>query len=632
MEIVHERAKTSSLEPTKIRFSIRFKLLTIISLLIVVSLTSMVFLASNYFSNHSQTLIQEFNLSLSRMIGNQTNSNMIKVKTETNLVSKLILQNYNHYTKLNLANSFFQNNNDFIELSILKKSQGSFKPVFFAKNKKFISQTKDSFLNQVNKDSNDFYNRVLNGSDEVKAGPTQLDFTSMIWGFSLSENSNHIVLVLTTASQLMEAFESTGQSEIFTLFLMNSRGQLIAQSLNKASLNLKKSNLLDIPIVKKALASKIDNQSTQYKYIEKNFLGSYQKIKTGNLTIISTVEATKAFEAVGIIQSQNIKITIIVVLLAFLIIFLYSKSLTIPIIQLVEATKDVEKRNYDFNITVKTNDEIGVLTRSFSRMTKGLAEREKLKQTFGKFVNEKLVAKMLNEELKLGGELRRCTILFSDLRNFTKMSENHNPEDVLSLLNRYFTSMVECVHHTDGVVDKFIGDAIMAHWGALSTTNSDVEAAVESALAMRHALKLFNKIVSRQNIPKVQFGVGINTGEVIAGQIGSEKRLEYTVIGDAVNLASRIEYLNKHFGTDILISHSCYLQVKNIYNLAKTPPVKIKGKINPETVYAVLGRKDNPKCLKTISELRNFIGIEFDMEKANITLKLKNGKKLFEEL
>ena len=192
----------------------------------------------------------------------------------------------------------------------------------------------------------------------------------------------------------------------------------------------------------------------------------------------------------------------------------------------------------------------------------GLEEREKMKDAFGKFVNKEVAEQVLRGELRLGGERKEAAILFSDIRSFTAISERLEPEEVVEFLNEYMTRMVNCVNNTNGVVDKFIGDAIMAIWGAPVSHGNDIENAVNAALMMRHELTIFNQSRGGPRKPVIKIGCGINDGPVLAGQIGSEDRMEYTVIGDAVNLASRIESLTKPFGVDILISQDAYERVK----------------------------------------------------------------------
>jgi len=160
------------------------------------------------------------------------------------------------------------------------------------------------------------------------------------------------------------------------------------------------------------------------------------------------------------------------------------------------------------------------------------------------------------------------------------------------------------------VVDKYIGDAVMAVWGAPVSYGNDTENAINGALMMRAALIEFNKGRGGDKKPIIKIGCGINTGPVLAGQIGSNERMEYTVIGDTVNLASRIEALNKPFGTDILISHDTYLQIKHIFRVEPMQKIKVKGKSEPQQIYAVLGRIDDQNSPRTLEEMRSIVGID----------------------
>ncbi|MCL1864184.1 MAG: adenylate/guanylate cyclase domain-containing protein, partial [Spirochaetes bacterium] len=198
--------------------------------------------------------------------------------------------------------------------------------------------------------------------------------------------------------------------------------------------------------------------------------------------------------------------------------------------------------------------------------------------------------------------------------------------EVVEFLNEYMTLMVKCVNDNKGAVDKFIGDAIMAVWGAPVSHGNDTENAVNSALLMREVLIKFNKERSKAKKPVISIGCGINTGPVLVGQIGSEDRMEYTVIGDTVNFASRIEALNKAFGTDILISADAYNNVKRIFNVEPMKKIKVKGKIDPQQIYAVLGRKNDPNCPENISILRKIVGISPPLSNKDIHIKANELK------
>jgi adenylate cyclase len=357
------------------------------------------------------------------------------------------------------------------------------------------------------------------------------------------------------------------------------------------------------------LKSRIDNGQRRYRDEDGvNRIGSFKKIGIGGMGVISTVSEERAFKSVYRIQRRNILIMIIVLTLAVCIVYFFSKTISGPIVRLFDATKEIERGNFRVDVVPSSGDEIGELTRSFVAMGRGLEEREKLKETFGKFVNKEIAEQVLRGEIRLGGERKTATIFFSDIRSFTSISESLEPEEVVEFLNQYMTRMVQCVNETKGVVDKFIGDAIMAVWGAPMSHGNDAENAVNGALMMRRELKEFNRGRGGDRKPVITIGCGINTGPILAGQIGSEERMEYTVIGDTVNLASRIESLNKPFGTDILISQDTRDIVKDLFLLEPMKQIKVKGKKEPQQIYAVLGRIDDPLTPRNVADLRRMLG------------------------
>ncbi|PKL33750.1 MAG: hypothetical protein CVV45_06310 [Spirochaetae bacterium HGW-Spirochaetae-10] len=214
-------------------------------------------------------------------------------------------------------------------------------------------------------------------------------------------------------------------------------------------------------------------------------------------------------------------------------------------------------------------------------------EKEKVKDTFSRYVTHQVAEKILQEGISMSGERRRATVLFCDIRNFTRMSEHMEPEEVVSFLNEYLTAMVDVIFEYGGTLDKFVGDEIMAVFGAPVSTGRDEENAVLAALRMKEQLRELNERRQKQGHAAIQFGIGIHTGEVVAGNIGSDKRMEYTVIGQAVNIASRIEALNKHLATDILITQETFDAVSSMIRAEKQPPVQVKGVEKPIQTYLV---------------------------------------------
>lgn len=220
-------------------------------------------------------------------------------------------------------------------------------------------------------------------------------------------------------------------------------------------------------------------------------------------------------------------------------------------------------------------------------------EKRFIKSIFGRHASEEVVEDALKRGLKLGGEEREVTVLFADLRNFTSLTERLQPGEVVDLLNNYFAQMVDVIARHGGTVNKFLGDGILAIFGAPVRYDDGAGRAVVTALRMTERLAEFNRQQVAKGKPELDIGIGIGTGNVIVGNIGSIERMEYTAVGDPVNLASRLDELNKQLGTSILVSPSTYQQVvdgglQNV-DFKRLGPVEMKGREQGTWVYEVLG-------------------------------------------
>ena len=216
-------------------------------------------------------------------------------------------------------------------------------------------------------------------------------------------------------------------------------------------------------------------------------------------------------------------------------------------------------------------------------------EKRKVKQLFSRYVARDVFDQLLADpsRARLGGTRRHMTVLFSDMRGFTALTEKGRPEDIVSQLNDYFTRMVKVLFEHQGTLDKFVGDMVMALFGAPLDDEEHAEHAVRAALAMVRALDVLNAEWESFGLPRLDIGIGINTGEMVAGNIGSETIMSYTVIGDAVNLGARLESLNKDYGTRIIISESTRALLKGQYDIRPLGSVTVKGKSQPVAIYEV---------------------------------------------
>ena len=266
-----------------------------------------------------------------------------------------------------------------------------------------------------------------------------------------------------------------------------------------------------------------------------------------------------------------------------------ARNVSRPVQQLAAHTRTVAAGDYSQTIDLHRADELGELALSFNRMTAGLAERDRVRDLLGKVVSPEIASQLLGSDLQLGGEEREVTILFSDIRDFTALSEKMPPAELLALLNRYLDRMSGIIEKHGGVIDKYIGDAIMALFGAPVAAPDAADRALAAAREMDAALTELNRELAAEGRPALAIGIGINTGPVVAGNMGSKTRLNYTVIGDGVNLASRLESLTKDpaYQTRIIISEATLRAVKHRPPVRELGEVRVKGKQEAVRIYAV---------------------------------------------
>ena len=260
-------------------------------------------------------------------------------------------------------------------------------------------------------------------------------------------------------------------------------------------------------------------------------------------------------------------------------------SVATPLREVQGAMREVELGNLDARCPVVTNDEIGAAAEGFNRMVGGLKEREFLKETFGKYVSREVRDEILAGRVSLEGQAREVTILFADLRDFTPWVEASSPREVVRDFNEYFSEMDRAIREHRGLVLQFIGDEIEAAFGAPVAYPAHAEMAVRAALDMRRRLAAWNAERERAGKAPLRHGIGIHTGSVLAGNIGSSERQSYALVGDPVNLASRIQSLNKEFGSDILVSGDTRRRLDGRFELVPLPAVRVKGKSVEVEVY-----------------------------------------------
>jgi len=269
--------------------------------------------------------------------------------------------------------------------------------------------------------------------------------------------------------------------------------------------------------------------------------------------------------------------------------YLLAHRISLSLGALLFCVREIGLGNLNCKAALTTHDEFEELGNEINNMTQGLKERERLKLNFARYVSQHVMEKILKAEstVKLEGERRKITVLFSDIRQFTQLAERLPPEQVVSLLNEYFECMLEVIFHYQGTLDKFLGDGIMVEFGAPLDDQIQEKHAVDTAVTMQKELKKLMLKWEKEKKPQIEMGIGVHTGVAIVGNIGSEQRIEYTAIGDTVNVAARLEQATKLLKKPILISETTYNAVKDQFKSISLGPMILPGRKEAITIYAI---------------------------------------------
>ena len=265
--------------------------------------------------------------------------------------------------------------------------------------------------------------------------------------------------------------------------------------------------------------------------------------------------------------------------------------------QLVVSTRAIEAGTVSEPLSILTRDEVGELALSFNRMVEELRTRERIKDTFGKFVDPRIVTRLIGSGPEQA-ERRTLTIFFSDIKGFSGISEQLTASAVVNLLNSYFGTVAEVIHAHRGFIDKYIGDAVMAFWvSPFSAGDDHASDACLAALAQQEAVVQLRAQLPeitgiRRDPPELAIRMGIATGEAVVGTIGSDSSRSYTVIGDTVNLASRLEGINKLYSTSLILSEETYRMAQRVIEARELDLITVAGKTEPVRIYEAMGRVD----------------------------------------
>ena len=414
---------------------------------------------------------------------------------------------------------------------------------------------------------------------------------------------------LSTQPEMMAATEAAVQG--YAQSIIRSPTELILALDKNGTVAMSTADVAIQPSELPTLQKLISDKSTELTTIR---LGGKDRVAKGSWFdpfgwyLMVTEERGTFYNQVNDITRRSGIILGAAILLAVALMLLFARYLTRPLRTVAGTMRDIiDTNDLSKRVAVEYHDEIGGLAQTFNLMVgeldraygqiKGFAfkavlaqkREQKIRNIFQKYVPKDVIERFFqNPEGMLVGENRNLSILFSDIRSFTTISERMAPDELVNSLNRYFQAMVEIImDRHKGIVDKYIGDAIMAVFGAPVKHEDDALASVLAGLEMREALDAFNQRQKAGGFPEFHTGVGINFGEVTVGNIGTEKKMDYTVIGDNVNLASRLEGLTKQYHQGIIISESLHDRVKDKVPCRLLDLVTVKGKTKGVKIYGV---------------------------------------------
>jgi adenylate cyclase len=603
-----------------IRYPIGFKLVAIISILILFSLSLITSLVSVMVSSDVRITAEDNNLSVNSRSAAEAENNLNMIRSNTLVLLEMLSVTGNSQAGTSAALSrqaavlFFERNQD---VAAIVTASGSSLSTLLINDRFFLSNETDASLVESFLASNAAaVERAAMGETIILNGVPGFGIPLLVLFYPWEGGGyREAAAVFFSSESLSETFETGTNSS----FMINGDGDVLVHP--EYDIVRAGANFGNQEFIRSMRENAGESRQSLYTGEDgRRYFGAFTELSLAGAAVITNIEYDMVFEGIAATTRRNIYLTIAVLLAAVIFIRLFSKTISKPLKILTGAAEQIEGGQFGLTLKPRTKDEIGALTVSFDRMSKALG-------VFGRFTNREIAVRAMRGEIKPGGLPKNATIFFSDIRSFTEKSENFTKEfgedasdRIVYWLNEYFTRMVDCVEKTGGVVDKFIGDAVMAHWGTAYTTGSPAEDAVncvKAALMMRYALVEMNR--NRKDgdpgNPPIRIGCGINSGIVTAGQIGSEQRMEYTVIGDPVNLASRTEALNKPLGTDILITENTWELVGDHFVTEEMPSVTVKGKEKPVRFFAIIRLKDkNPEAEgeepATLDELRKLLGIK----------------------
>ena len=612
--------KKSSLQlgsVSQVKFPIGVKLAIIIGFIVLISLGTVTVLDSHFTGEDVKITAENSNLSVNARSASTVEdklstirSNVFQLLDLTNVVSGGRTAALSRQAEA----FFFERNQDIASICILSEDSLSKRnptDVNIVNAKFFISnETEPSVISDFLTSAKNEISRSCRGETIAMNASPFFQIPVMALLFPYTENGREQTCVILFSIEAIS--DMLGSDSVNTTFMINDSDELLSHPETDRILrgeSLKNDEL--VLLMRKNNQNNDDSRQVSYKAKNENgksvnFYGAYKKLSFADIAVLTQVPLDSILEGVRTTRRNNIYLMGIVFFLSIIFVLIFSKlAISRHLRKLTLAAEEVKNGNFDTDIFMELNskrsDEIGVLNQS-------MKDEGEFLNLFSKFTNRGVAKSIARKEIDFDPHLKDITIFFSDIRGFTAISDgfknrfaNDSPREIIGFLNDYMSRMVNCITLSGGNVDKFEGDAIMAVWGILRDDSLDFEKlsdtdpskkelklkhythvmedalnAIRGTIAMRYALMQYNKDAEAftkahmgeeraKYKPHIKIGCGLNTGRATCGIMGSEDKMEYTAIGDAVNFASRTESSNKPCGTDILITEDTYRLLRHRY-------------------------------------------------------------------
>ncbi|MEK6628724.1 MAG: adenylate/guanylate cyclase domain-containing protein [Bdellovibrionota bacterium] len=579
------------------KLSISLKLLISLSILIFGMTASIAYFNAEYLKKTILQRERDFNLSITEAKAKEINAFFDKQIKAITSSAKQLLDNPE-------ATDFFKDNPDLLSLEIVDADKIESKSIVkkdgwaYTENENLNSQ-RLKFVIDLVVQAKQNPDRIYTMNSSALYPPLQklenkknTSVITLVIPYSLLDKKLDQVIVANLSTEFIQRIFSN--TKLGTLKLFNDWGYSIVGS-DEAYLT-RTENISKTDIYSFIKSYPLPNYSGLYEQNQHSAgtMLSFAKTQRG-LFLLSEIPAEVLIAPAQLIALMTLRLSGYFFAASLFLLFIFSSKLTQPLEKLSEISLEIAKGNFEHKpgdvLKQFFKDEVYALSIAVDRMVKGLKERNRFKTLFDKFHGSAVTADLMKNEVALRGEKKRMFVFFSDLRGFTGLSESKDPSQVVELLNEYFSYMVPVINQHGGVVDKFIGDAIMAVWGVPHEKPDDGKNALMACIKMRIALEKLNQTRKQRNEPELWIGMALHFGEAISGTIGSEERMEYTVIGNTINTASRIEASTKAFGTDLLVSEEVKEKLIN-FLYTEAGAVEVKGRSEPIKLYKVNGYID----------------------------------------